>query len=116
MRFPKKNKDGRRKNGGARAGAGRPYKEQRRFMNEFFLKEIVVKEQRHGQVRRVKKKIGIIVLDSLRKQAIQGDVRSARMYFDLTMGKAREPGEKSPRYSKKLPTKALAKSGVLKNL
>ncbi len=108
-------KDGRRNNGGARVGAGRPISAKYRLMIEKHLQsEILVKEHRHGQIRYVKKTVLKAMLDQLSRQAIQHhDIRAARAYLNLTLGKPLTPSGKKPRYSKKAQLKAMAYSGVL---
>lgn len=108
-----KPQDGRRNNGGARKGAGRPISSKKRLlMEQHMMSEIIVKEFRHGQVRNVKKTVLNAVLDSLSKQALQGDIRSAKAYMNLTLGKPMKPNGKKPRYSRKMQINAMAKSGV----
>ena len=108
-------KDGRRNNGGARVGAGRPISAKHRLMIEkHLMSETIVKERRHGQIRYVKKTVLKAMLDELFRQAIQNnDIRAARAYLDLTLGKPRTPSGKKPRYSKKAQLKAMAYSGIL---
>lgn len=110
-------KDGRRKNGGARVGAGRPISDKQRIeLEKHLLSEIIVKEHRHGQIRSVKKTVITAVLDSLSQQAIKHkDVRAAKLYLDITLGKAPTKKGNRPRYSKKAQLKAIAYSRVLAN-
>lgn len=107
--------DGRRNNGGARVGAGRPISAKHRLMIEEHLKsEIIVKERRHGQIRYVEKTVLKAMLDELSRQALQNhDIRAAKAYLDLTLGKPLTPSGKKPRYSKKAQLKAMAYSGIL---
>lgn len=99
-------KDGRRNNGGARIGAGRPIGPSRKEFYDILLQEVVVSEFRHGQIRRVKKTWLKAILDELAHQALYGPkeyrIRAAKAYLDITLGKPRvEGGTKDKRYTKK---------------
>jgi len=108
-------KDGRRNNGGARVGAGRPISAKHRLMIEEHLKsEVLVKERLHGQIRYVKKTVLKAMLDVLLRRALQNhDIRAAKVYLDLTLGKPLTPSGKKPRYSKKAVVKTMAYAGLL---
>lgn len=110
-----KYRDGRRNNGGARVGAGRPIKQRSRKAIEAYLaEEIIVKEFRHGQIRRVKKPVLIAVLDELRNRALKhGDLAAIKLYFDITLGKA-QVDNTTPRYRPKTVVKAIAMTGAIK--
>lgn len=109
-----KHPDGRRNNGGARRGAGRPISSaHRKILDEHLMQEIVVMEFRHGQMRRVKKYKIIAILDTLYNRAIKyRDVRAANLYLDLALGKATVEGVR-PRYRRKTVIKAIAEAGIL---
>jgi len=84
----KKYSDKRATNGGWRANAGRASKLTREYCCKQLLKTVVVKEFRHGQIRRVKKSYLYIILDLLLRKAIkEKHVPSAKLYLDLTVGK-----------------------------
>lgn len=110
----RKHSDGRRHNGGARRGAGRPISSaHRKILDEHLMQEVIVMEFRHGQMRRVKKYKIVAVLDKLFDQALKyHDVRAAHLYLDLTLGKATVSGGR-PRYRRKTVIKAVAEAGIL---
>lgn len=100
--------DKRRKNGGTRAGAGRPLSPaHQRLLNEHLMEWVVVKEYRHGQVRRVKKRLITAMLDALFKKAIQGEgnTRAIKAYLDLALGKPRRADGSRPRFNSNIYTK-----------
>lgn len=110
-----KYQDGRRNNGGARAGAGRPVNNKFRLMiDEHLLSEVIVPEKRSGQIRYVKKTVLKAMLDTLFQRGMRGDLRSIKAYLDLTLGKPITPSDKKPRYSAKSVIKALAMSGRIR--
>lgn len=71
---------------------------------------VVVKEFRHGQVRRVKKRLITAMLDSLFKIAIRdgGNTKAIRLYLDATLGKPRRADGTRPRFNRNIYTKHLA--------
>jgi len=111
-----KYRDGRRNNGGARRGAGRPISNvQRKLIEEYLMQEIVVKEFRYGQMRRVKKRIITAILDQFRNRALKGDVRAAHLYLDMTIGKAlSQDSDNKPRYRVRNDLNAIAETGIIK--
>ncbi|EKD23724.1 MAG: hypothetical protein ACD_81C00189G0007 [uncultured bacterium] len=106
--------DGRRNNGGARIGAGRPVSDPYRQMLEAYLREeIKVKEFRHGQMRWVKKTRLKATLDILWLQGVKyRDVRAINLYLDITQGKPTVP-DKKPRYRRKTVIKGIATAGTV---
>lgn len=111
----KRHADGRRNNGGARPGAGRPISnEYRKLLDKYLKEKVLVKEFRHGQMRLVKKPVLTAILDKLAKQALRDhDVRAARLYLDVTLGKPFDDKRKS-RYRPKAVVKAIAETGMIK--
>ena len=107
------NQDGRRNNGGARKGAGRPVSDlQRKMLEEHLMKKIVVKEFRHGQMRRVKKTALVAILDDLSRRGLKhGDIKAIRAYFNITLGRPRVMGRGgSGRFRLKTTLRAMAES------
>lgn len=80
-------------NGGARPGAGRPRSQIHPIVLEYALEEVVVKEFRHGQMRRVKKPRIIVVLEKLHEIGMRGgkdgngDVKALCLWLDYAIGK-----------------------------
>ena len=79
--------DGRAFNGGARKGAGRPISVLDRYYIKFALEKVVVREFRHGQIRRVKKTRLQVAMDKLFKMSMEGNLKAIRVFLDRTMGK-----------------------------
>lgn len=85
--------DGRVFNGGARKGAGRPRAEINPICLNFALEEIVVREFRHGQIRRVKKTRLIAAFEKLFEIGMRGgkdgngDVKAISLWLDYAVGK-----------------------------
>ncbi|MFZ3019952.1 MAG: hypothetical protein WA051_00275 [Minisyncoccia bacterium] len=76
--------------GGARRGAGRPINpETKRILDKHLGEYVIVKERRHGQVRRVKKRVYTAILDELLRQAMTGDLKAIKAYLNVTLGKPR---------------------------
>lgn len=97
--------DGRTFNGGARKGAGRPISKERQAWIDFALETIVVKEFRHGQIRRVKKMRLEVIMEKLFHLAIEGNVRAIHVYLDRTEGKAVTPKPEANELPVKDPTR-----------
>jgi hypothetical protein len=110
-----KYRDGRRDNGGARRGAGRPVSDPWRLnFDKYLSQKVLVPERRHGQIRYVKKTILTATLDKLRDQGVKGDLRAIKLYLDITLGKpANQKGGKQ-RYRKHSAVKALALTGMVR--
>lgn len=110
-----KYQDGRRNNGGARAGAGRPISNRLRLILEnHVMSKIIVPERRSGQIRYVKKSMLIAILDKLFEQGVltsKGDLKSLNTYLNVTLGRPVRPGVKA-RYSPKPILKAMAMTRI----
>ena len=84
-----KKEDGRKNNGGARKGAGRPLGPVNKAFVDYMAEEIVVKEFSHGQVRRVKKQRQIALLNQLAIMGIRDkNIKAIKTFFDIVRGKA----------------------------
>jgi hypothetical protein len=97
-----KEEDGRKNNGGARKGAGRPLSPVNLAILEYMNEDVIVKEFKHGQIRRIKKKRLEELLDQLVELGLKGNVRAIRAYFDITIG--RPVIHKEPKKPKRKPT------------
>lgn len=83
--------DGRTFNGGKRPGAGRPFTKERQLAESYALQKVLVKEQRNGQIRTVRKERLLVVMDQLFKIAMTGSgnqrIRAISLYLDYAIGK-----------------------------
>ncbi len=108
--------DGRIFNGGARKGAGRPLSPYRQAFLKFALEKVVVKEIRHGQVRRVKKTRLQLSLEMLFRAGTEGEgnVKAINMWLDRALGKPDRGEENYDEESKTLKTRGHGYSPALR--
>ncbi|MES2059688.1 MAG: hypothetical protein V4438_01520 [Patescibacteria group bacterium] len=86
-------------NGGPREGAGRPISISKKNARSFLVEQIVVKQQKDGQVRDVKKTRETLLFEMLFKLGYQhGDVRAIDRLFYYADRRSKEIDEKNSRF------------------